>query len=439
MGRSVQLAIKTTREMRVVHINRSDARGGASLAASRIVQAQRGIGIDAKLLVGEKLTKAEWVVSIADSPVRKLQLTANFLRDLAAFYPHERNRLERFAFSPALAGFDLSRHPLVGEADIIHLHWFNQGFMSVKGLAKIFSLGKPVVWTLHDMWSFTGGCHYSGECESYTIKCGNCPKIIDPAKKDISFTQHKRKKKIYKHAPLSIVTCSKWLGSLAKESSLLRKHPVSSIPNPIDTELYSPCSRSEARERLSIPDDKKIILFGAANVADPRKGMPLLLHALRKMAKGRHASSIRLVIFGKIPANIEEELPFPSHLMHYINDPKVLADLYNSADLFVLPSLEDNLPNTVMEALACGTPVAAFRIGGVPEMVAHGICGYLATPGSAEGLAEGMEHLLFNPDAEDYRRRSREKVRSNFAPELVARRYQELYLSLHEGKMIENA
>ena len=425
--------------MRVVHINRSDVVGGASVAASRIVEALRAQNIDASMLVAEKSGDSSWAHPVAQSSINKTLLKSRFLWDVAGFMGHEKSRLTRFAFSLAAAGFDLSKLSLVQEADIIHLHWFNQGFLSLKGLGKLLQLGKPVVWTLHDMWGFTGGCHYSGECERFTGACGHCAAIRDPSANDISSIQHQRKKTIYRDAPLSIVTCSTWLESAARKSSLLKDHPVISIPNPIDIDLYAPFPRAEARKRLKLPIDKKILLFGAANISDPRKGMHLLMHALKKLANGKNAKDIELVIFGKMPSGIDTRLPFPSHLMNFVDDPNTLVDLYNAADVFVLPSLEDNLPNTVMEALSCGTPVAAFRIGGVPEMVSHLRCGFLAPEADATGLAEGIEYLLYKIDADEYRFLAREKVLHNFTPELIANRYIELYSSLLSDNSLYDA
>ncbi len=424
--------------MRVVHINKSDVKGGAAVAASRIVSSLRGMDVEASMLVAEKLGQDDWSVSIANSRREKAKVMFFFLQEVAAFLPHEKSKTSRFAFSLARRGFNLSKHPLIMEADIIHLHWFNQGFLSLKGLEKIFQLGKPVVWTLHDMWSFTGGCHYAGSCEGYQKSCGSCPLIQDASPNDISAVQHGKKQMAYNNAPLSIVTCSQWLGSVARQSSLLKHHRVTSIPNPIDTDFYAPVPRQEARKRLNLPLDKKILLFGAANVADPRKGIALLLHALKLLSTRKHADQIELVIFGKTPPRLAEKLPFPARLMHYVSDADTLVDLYNAADVFVLPSLEDNLPNTVMEALSCGTPVAAFRIGGVPEMVAHGICGYLAAPGDAGGLAEGIEYLLFKCSEQACRENAREKVLNNFAPELVAKQYLQLYLQLLSEKGGDN-
>jgi glycosyltransferase involved in cell wall biosynthesis len=390
------------------------------------------MGVEASMLVAEKLGQDDSTVSVANSRRNKAKAMLYFLQEVAAFLPHEKSKTSRFAFSLSRSGFNLSQHPLVKEADIIHFHWFNQGFLSLKGLEKIFELGKPVVWTLHDMWSFTGGCHYAGNCEAFQNSCGSCPLIQDASSNDISALQHGKKQAVYAAGRLSIVTCSQWLGSVARQSSLLQHRAISAIPNPIDINFFAPVPRHEARKRLNLPLDKKILLFGAANVADPRKGIALLLHALQSLSTRKQADQIELVIFGKTPARLAEKLPFPARLMHYVSDADKLVDLYNAADVFVLPSLEDNLPNTVMEALSCGTPVAAFRIGGVPEMVAHGICGYLAAPGDADGLAEGIEYLLFKCDERTCRENAREKVLKNFAPELVAQQYLQLYKRLLE-------
>ncbi|HLW08173.1 MAG TPA: glycosyltransferase, partial [Marinilabiliaceae bacterium] len=365
--------------MRVVHINKSDLTGGAAVAASRIVSALRLMEVDATLLVAEKKSKNSWVESILHSRKDKIKLTFNFLYDILSFLPHEKNKRGRFAFSLARRGFNLSNHPSIKNADIIHLHWFNHGFLSLKGLKAILELGKPIVWTLHDMWSFTGGCHYSGGCTNFKQSCGQCPMLLEPRDNDLSALQHLRKMKMYKNAPLTFVTCSNWLGQLANSSSLAREIPIQTIHNPINTDLFAPASRIDARRKLGLPLDKMIILFGAANVLDPRKGMKLLIHALNELTQKSYRDQIELVIFGKTPSDMEEQLPFPATLMHYVSKTDTLVNLYNAADLFVLPSLEDNLPNTVMESLACGTPIAAFRIGGVPEMVAHGTCGYLAS------------------------------------------------------------
>lgn len=416
--------------MRIVHINKSDTTGGASVAALRLVSALQQMNVDASMLVAEKKTSHPWVHTATKGRLGKARLLFHFLKEVAAYIPNEVNKESRFAWSAGHSGLDLSRHPLIQSADIIHLHWINQGFISINGLGKLLKLNKPVVWTFHDMWSFTGGCHYAGDCNNYEHFCGFCPFINDPALNDLSNQQYLKKARAYQGSNLNIVTCSNWLLGLARESSLLKDVPVISIANPIETDIYRPGSQKDARERLKLPYDKKIILFGAANVSDPRKGMSHLIYALNQMAKEVPRDKAELVIFGKAPDSLSEQFPYPVHLMHYIKSRERLIDLYHAADVFVLPSLEDNLPNTVMEALACGLPVVAFRIGGVPEMVVHGVCGYLAAPGNGMGLARGLQELLFSDNATDIRQSARQKVEENYAPEKVAGQYLSLYKSL---------
>jgi glycosyltransferase involved in cell wall biosynthesis len=416
--------------MRIVHINRSDTTGGAAVAAMRLVRALNASNMESQLLVAEKKSQAPWVHSVADSRFGKVLLWFRFLREVLFYFPHEKKKAFRFAWSAGQSGFDISKHPLVVNADIIHLHWINQGFISIKDLNKLFKLGKPVVWTLHDMWSFTGGCHYSGACDHFEHQCGGCPFLNDAHANDLSHDQHRKKLAIYAHANLSIVTCSHWLSHLASRASLFQGKKVLSIPNPIETTVYHPKSQEEARSGLNLPLHKKIILFGAANIADPRKGMTLLMAALDHLAKKHTPDQIELVVFGKVPEGFTEKFPFPVQLLNYINEEKILIDLYNAADVFVLPSLEDNLPNTVMEALACGLPVAAFRIGGVPEMVIQGANGFLSTPGDSISLADSIDQLLFNPPSNLYRANAREKAEQSYAPGLIAKKYTDLYQSL---------
>lgn len=416
--------------MRIVHINKSDISGGASVAALRLVSALQQMPVEASLLVAEKKTNHPWVHGAIKGRLGKARLFYHFLKEMATYLPHEVSKETRFAWSAGQSGLDLSRHPLIQTADIIHLHWINQGFISIKDLDKLFKLNKPVVWTLHDMWSFTGGCHYAGDCNNYQHFCGFCPFMNDPALNDLSNQQYIKKARVYQNSNLHLVTCSNWLMGRAMEASLFKEVSVQTIPNPIDTGNYCPGSQKEARERLNLPGDKKIILFGAANVSDPRKGMSHLIYALNQMAKEIPREKVDLVVFGKTPDSMPEQMPYPIHLMHYINSPDTLIDLYRAADLFVLPSLEDNLPNTVMEALACGLPVVAFRIGGVPEMVTHGVCGYLATPGNGMGLAKGIQELLFSSSSGELRQNARQKVEKCYTPEKVAGQYLTLYQSL---------
>jgi len=412
--------------MRLVHINKSDTSGGASVAAVRIVKSLIENGVDAKLLTAEKNSDFSWVKSITSSKINNLKSKFYFISDVMRFLPYEKSKQVRFAFSTGRSGFDISQQPDVLSADIIHLHWFNQGFLSIKGLEKVLKMGKPVVWTLHDMWSFTGGCHYSGDCLNYTKNCGFCHFLKNPAKDDISFSQFNLKNKIYTDTQLFPVTCSNWLAQIAKQSELLKNRPVTSIPNPIDIEIFKPTDKSEARQKLGLPKDKKLILFGAANVTDPRKGMNYLFSALNQLIE-KSDNNMELVIFGKKSEEILKNIHLPVHTFNYISNTETLVNLYNATDVFVLPSMEDNLPNTVMEALACGLPVAAFQIGGVPEMVSHLENGYLAPSGDSSELAKGINYLINNNETNNFRLKARQKVETNFARHIIAKKYKTLY------------
>ncbi len=406
--------------------------GGAAVAAGRLNRALRQAGVESKLLVQDRKGQESGVYAAGGGVFYAYKAFARFAWERLMFLPHERDASVRFAFSPANTGMDISRHPLVQEADVIHIHWINQGFLSLNSLNKLLNCGKPVVWTQHDMWTFTGGCHYAGECTAYKTGCAFCPFLKRPGKHDLSSRVFAGKQKIYSEKRLSVVACSAWLRDLAKKSALLHGKDYCNIPNPIDTEFYMPRNANEARDRLSLPRGKRLLLFGAANVNDPRKGMRYLMEALDLLARQypNLKEEVELVVFGKMQEDTSRLLPFKTHMLNFISNPETLVDLYSAADVYVLPSLQDNLPNTVMEALACGTPVVAFGIGGVPEMVKHKEMGYLADKGDANSLAAGIYDTLLQADRLSYRARARQKVLDKYAEAHVAQQYIDLYKTL---------
>ena len=414
--------------MKVVHINNSDVNGGPAFAANRLHTALRKYGVDSAMLVQDAQSGAEHIVQAAGT-IEKGKAFAQYALERIAFLRHERNSAVRYGFSPANSGLDVSEHPLIEEADIIHLHWINHGFLSLKSLEKIFAKGKPVVWTLHDMWPFTGGCHYSGTCLEFLEKCSFCPYLKKPAKDDLSSRQFDIKKKLYRNANLHMVACSRWLRALSSESSLFRHKDVSVIPNPIDVELFRPKDGAQCRKNLGLPRDKKLLLFGAANVLDMRKGARYLFEAVKILVDNFPVfkDKVEIVVFGKMPKELKEGIKLKIHNFKFVSDVKKLVQLYNAADVFVLPSLQDNLPNTVMEAFACGTPVVAFSTGGVPEMVKHKQNGFLAESKNALNLSTGIYETLFVSDLEQMGKNAREKVLKEFNADIIAKQYVELY------------
>ncbi len=418
--------------MKILQINKTDAGGGAAVAANRLNRALRNNGIESKLMVQDLRRNEEGVYAVGSGFAYRQKAFARFAWERLSFLPYERNASVRFAFSPANTGIDISRHPLVQEADIIHLHWVNQGFLSLETLGQLLACGKPIVWTQHDMWSFTGGCHYAGTCLEFLEFCSYCPFLKKPGKKDLSAQLFAKKRRIYNAAPLSIVTCSKWLRTLSQESKLLRRKDFHNIPNPIDTNFYAPRNKQEARQRLNLPADKKLVLFGAANVNDPRKGMRYFIEALSILGENFPVvnENTELVVFGKMNDETIKLFPFKTHSFKFVSNPDTLVDLYCAADCYVLPSLQDNLPNTVMESLACGTPVVGFSIGGVPEMVTHQQSGYLAEVKNSLSLATGIYETLFISDQQKYRQNARQKAVDCYAEAVVAKQYTEVYKSL---------
>lgn len=416
--------------MKVVHINKTDAGGGAAVAALRIHRSLIRAGIDSHILVQEQKRNEANEHVAGHGTMYKVGNFIRFVHERLSILPSEREASMRFNFSIANTGQSVASLPVVKEADIIHLHWINQGFLSLDNLEELFELGKPIVWTLHDMWPFTGGCHYAGTCCEFNEHCGYCPFLNDNKKNDFSYKSYLRKKDIYSKGNLSIVTCSKWLGTMARSSSMLRGVPVTTIPNPIDTNFYRPMDRMQCREELGLPKEKKLILFGAANILDFRKGFRYLEEALTIIQESFPAISerIELVVFGKLDKRWQNKFTFKIHPMNFISDPEVLVKLYNAADTFILPSLQDNLPNTVVESLCCGTPVVGFSIGGIPEMIIHNQTGFLAEVKNSLSLANGIYNMLF------FSQQQREAVRQSainlFAENTVAEQYISVYNKL---------
>jgi glycosyltransferase involved in cell wall biosynthesis len=419
--------------MKVTLINTSDAGGGAPAACMRLLKALEQKQVDVRMLVNQKITSEDHVTSISDSFIGRLRSKINLLSERLPFiWFRAKNRSVRFAFSTAGCGTDVSQLPVIVNADILHLHWTNFGFLSLDNLEQLFQSGKPVVWTLHDMWAFTGGCHYAGDCDHFVNQCGNCWMLKGADEQDLSHSGWHHKLEMYKAAKnVVFVTCSTWLADVAKTSSLLKNFRIEAIPNPIDTEIFSPKDRDEARTKWNIDPSQKIILFGAANILDRRKGIGYLVAALNELKeKYTDLDNAGIVIFGKNKSFDINLLPYKVYEMNIINSQLEMAELYNLADVYVTPAIEDNLPNTVMEALACGTPVVAFNTGGIPDMVDHLQNGYLAEFKSAADFAAGINYILTSSQKNELAANARKKVLDNFTNDIVAEKYLDVYKSI---------
>jgi glycosyltransferase involved in cell wall biosynthesis len=421
--------------MKVALINTSDSGGGAAEACMRLLKALQLQQVNVTMVVQHKNRNEPAVYSVEKNKLDKLHSNFDFFYERLPFIAFKaKDRSVRFAFSTANAGTDISNEPVIRDADILHIHWTNSGFLSITDLDKLIQLNKPIVWTLHDMWVFTGGCHYAGDCNHFKDECGNCYFLRNPGPNDISHTGWLRKSKMLGDTKnISFVTCSRWLGEVAKTSTLLKNASVQAIPNPIDTELFSPRKMDEARKKWGIDAGKKIILFGAANIADRRKGLAYLVEALAYLKNYPGTENVEMVIFGKNKRFDTATLPFPVHQLNIITSASDLAEIYSMADVFLLPSIEDNLPNTIMEAMACGTPVVAFDTGGIPDMIDHELNGYLAAFKSSADLAAGVNYVLSASDPAKLSDAAREKVLRDFNNEKVAGQYISLYQSVLKG------
>jgi glycosyltransferase involved in cell wall biosynthesis len=412
--------------MNILIVSTSECTGGAAIAAKRLMQALNKAGHSAKMLVRDKQTNDANVTSINTCWWKK---KINFIRFAyerwVIFVSNRFSKKNLFDVSTANTGTDISRHPLVQEADVIHLHWTNQGFLSLNGMRKLMQAKKPLVWTMHDMWAYTGICHYAGSCERYHSKCHSCPFLRSPKKKDLSTKVFCRKKKIMEKANVAFVGCSRWIAEQAQKSSLLRGQLVCSIPNPIDaTVFYSAKNKLAIREALGLPTDKHLLLFGALNISNKRKGIDYLVKAIQLMPEKK---DVAIVTFGQAKAEIKSLFQLPVYFMGYLKDDERIAQLYNAVDIYVTPSLEDNLPNTIMEAMSCGTPCVGFNIGGIPEMIDHKVNGYVAAYKSSEDLAAGICWCLNPQNRSALSEQALLKVKSSYAESVVAKQYVELY------------
>ena len=411
--------------MRVLIINTSERVGGAAIAANRLMEALKKQGVKAKMLVRDKQTDRLTVMSVGHGWMQPLK----FLWErFCVFVGNGFSRKHLFEVDLANTGTDVTKHTEFVRADVIHLHWVNQGFLSLRDLERIFRSGKPVVVTLHDQWYFTGVCHYSSDCEKYRTLCHDCELLKGKLVGDLARRVFKIKQRIYADASITFVGCSQWMAELARTSCLTRGHRVVSIPNAIDTEVFCPLDRRQAREPFRLPTDKQLILFSCQRITDKRKGFTLLVEAL-KLIKQQHpdvAAGTEIVVVGGAAENVRSLVPFDIIPIPYVSDTKQMVQLYNASDIYVTPSLQDNLPNTIMEAMACGVPCVGFNVGGIPEMIDHEQTGYVAAYKDHADLANGILWTL-NADRDTLSRNARNKVMVTYSESAVAHKYQEVY------------
>lgn len=350
-----------------------------------------------------------------DKWVGELRYKANYLPLWRRYFLEDQPGL----FSPTWVPDRLSARTHELSPDILHLHW-TAGFIRPEAIGEIDT---PLVWTLHDMWPFTGGCHYAGGCQQYQHRCGECPVLGSTTENDRSRSLWNRKQTAWEDQEFTVVTPSTWMEAKARESSLFKSSNIVTIPNGLDLERYRPVDGEQARKTLSIETDDELILFTSAD-STLRKGGHHLRTALDQLTLDPASHS--LVVFGDVGDKLKDT-EYDVYELGYI-DSSAVPLAYSAADVTVIPSEQDNLPNTGLESLACGTPCVAFEIGGIPDIIESGRNGYLASPFDAGALAEGIETVIENK--KQLSENARTTAENRFDITNTAQEYIQLYRSI---------
>lgn len=421
--------------MKAVHLSTTDMSGGAARSAYRLHRGLRDIGVNSEMFVRQKKGD-DTDVSTFQSPK---DMTSRLFRVVRRAWLGSRSRAiqgraEQWGpFSGARTQYGGQVAEQSPEADIANLHWISE-FVDIEAFFRTWH--GPVVWTLHDMNAFTGGCHYSDQCVRYQDMCGACPQLGQGTENDFSREVWTRKKEAYAQVDpgrFHIVAPSQWLASAARGSSLLKPFEVSVIPYGLDTDRFAPRRFEAVRHALGIPPTCKVLAFVAMSTTVRRKGFSLLADALSSL---KEIEDLVLLSVGSKKPELDTEV---THLhLGRVHSDRLLAAVYSAADAFVIPSLEDNLPNTVLESLACGTPVIGFDVGGIPDMVRDGETGYVVPAGDVSSLRDAIVYVLqANEERAAMGNRCRKVAVDEYSLKVQAHRYADLYTSLLDEMPVE--
>lgn len=407
--------------IRVLHVIGGPVTYGAARGALWLHSGLRQRGLSSRVLVQKYAGSDAGIAGMSRSPMDNLlQISRKTLDSLPSLlFVKEKGNY----FSPGIFGFDIRRHPWFDWADMIHLHWINRAALNLNILSKI---EKPIIWTLRDMWPMTGGCHYSLSCRKYEQRCGYCPQLKLRGRWDMSRLLIERKKKLYPKQ-LYPVAISHWLENCARQSYLLKDYHLRTIHNGIDTSVFYPVEKCDARKTLNLPENREIILMGNFDMRMRYKGFEFIDKIIKYLGNKPY-----YLFFGSADRGYLNSLGIEHTATGYVANPECLRSIYAAADIYVFPSIQEAFGKTVAESMSCGTPVAAFDSTGPKEIIQHMRTGYLAPPFDEAALAEGVLWLLHDKNRlTELSNAAALAVKKHFSIETIAKMYVSFYESIN--------
>lgn len=423
--------------MKIVHLNTYDGNGGAGRAVLRLDKGLRLLGIDSTIICLYQFNKQSGVEAISQTLLGKFRAIINILseRFLVRYWLKSNSvpfSLQRFGLSP-------NAIQVIKEADIIHLHWINHGFLSPKEIGALRKLNKKVVWTTHDSNPITGGCHVRYNCTNFMRACGHCPVLKNAHTHDLSNRTWKLKKQAYEQLDFDFIAPSNWMAARVKEASLAAGKNVHMISNALETDFFKPLDKFKCREEYGINQQALVVLAGyMPSKSDRHKGFPELIATIEQLAKHypEYQDNLLLLFYGSDGQNFDFEIPVKHRFLGRINQDEELVKLYSLSDAFLFTSLEETMGYTALESISCGTPVAAFRTSGVTDVVIHQENGFLAELNDTQSLADGLNWILKNPEQAKLSQSSRNWATTHFSLKVIAQKHIELYQSLINKKHV---
>ena len=419
--------------MKILHVSLDDGGSGAGRAAYKLHAGLRRLGHDSSMFVAKKVSDDPTVRAFeppADQRIirRREERKEEIEHDLARYGDSRPKHLIGDGFTDDRGANGAEPLKQLPPHDLINLHWFG-GFLDYQTFFANAPRETPVVWTLHDMNAFTGGCHYDDYCGKFSDRCGACPQLGSGDEQDLSrriWTRKNEALAAVEEGRMRLVAVSRWMAEETRRSSLLGGFPVTSINPSIDSQVFAPRDRDAARSALGVPEDASVVLFIADSLVTRRKGFSLLAEALETL---KDVPNLFLLSLGHHDPGIVKDVP---HLnLGYIEDDLALSGVYSAADVFVMPSVQEAFGQTVLEAMSCGTPVVGFDLGGIPEMVRPGVTGELVPPGDTKALGDAIKGLLEDPEKQaELSANGRRAAVEEFAPDIQAGRYAEVYRSI---------